>query len=476
MNHKRPPLPAIILLALVVIVSAYFIITQAAGGKNGALTASGTIEAVQVNIAPELAGKVTEVLVDEGQPVKMGDPLLRLDPSLLAAQRAVAAAQVESARSALLTVQSAYGLAQAQYDAALTAARAQEGSARLTDWIIRAPSRFDQPLWYFTRAEQITAAQTEVEIVSQALQQSQASLELVINELNNADFVAAETRLAEARIGYLIAKAVNDHAQATGGDVSPEDIQLPPYVSSYRLKIEVAKTLSGESDILTAAQEALDASETELNDAQQAYDDLLTTDSADQVLKARAALSVARECYEVSLDTLNFLQTGEFSPQVRIAAAVLEQAKSVLGQAESAVQQAEANLGLLDTQISKLTITAPMDGVVLTRSIEVGEFVQPGATVFVLGELSNLTITVYVPEDRYGQLVLGQTATVTVDSFSGVTFTATVIQIADKAEFTPRNVQTVEGRSSTVYAIKLSVDNPDGKLKIGMPADVVFGK
>ena len=53
-------------------------------------------------------------------------------------------------------------------------------------------------------------------------------------------------------------------------------------------------------------------------------------------------------------------------------------------------------------------------------------------------------------------------------------FTATVVHIADQAEFTPRNVQTVEGRSSTFYAIKLKVEDPEGKLKIGMPADVVF--
>jgi HlyD family secretion protein len=88
--------------------------------------------------------------------------------------------------------------------------------------------------------------------------------------------------------------------------------------------------------------------------------------------------------------------------------------------------------------------------------------------------LNNLTITVYVPEDRYGEITLGQTAEVTVDSFPDEVFIATVIHISDKAEFTPRNVQTVEGRSSTVYAIKLKVENADGKLKIGMPADVVF--
>ena len=62
----------------------------------------------------------------------------------------------------------------------------------------------------------------------------------------------------------------------------------------------------------------------------------------------------------------------------------------------------------------------------------------------------------------------------TVDSYPGVTFPATVVTIADQAEFTPRNVQTAEGRRTTVYAIKLDVSNPDGQLKPGMPADVSF--
>ena len=61
-----------------------------------------------------------------------------------------------------------------------------------------------------------------------------------------------------------------------------------------------------------------------------------------------------------------------------------------------------------------------------------------------------------------------------VDSYPGVAFTGTVVHIADQAEFTPRNVQTAEGRSTTVYAIKLDVPNPEGKLKPGMPADVSF--
>jgi HlyD family secretion protein len=408
----------------------------------------------------------------------MGDPLLSLDDRLLAAQREVAQRGVDSAHQALLTAQSAYNLAQAQYDAALTAARAQEGGQRLTDWANRTPGQFDQPLWYFSRDEQITSAQAQVESAQQALQQAQTNLESVVKDLNNANFVAAETRLSNARLGYLINKGVYNRSQLTGGKVRPEDVNLnvdlPPYIPAYRVKIRVAKTLSGDSDVITVANDALDVAETELQDAQKAYDALLTTNAADRVRQARATVSVAQERYESALDTLSRLQTGEHSPQVKIASMALEQSKAALQQAQSAVNQSEANLALLDTQLTELTVSAPLDGVILTRNAEPGEFVQPGAVAFAMADLNNITITVYVPEDRYGQLKLGQQASVTVDSFPGETFKAEVVHIADQAEFTPRNVQTVEGRSSTVYAIKLKVTDSEGKLKIGMPADVVF--
>jgi len=170
------------------------------------------------------------------------------------------------------------------------------------------------------------------------------------------------------------------------------------------------------------------------------------------------------------------LQTGDASPQVAAAAATLEQAKNAAQQAQDAVGQAQANVELLDAQLGKLEVKAPMDGVVLTRNIEPGEYVAPGGAALTLGDLGNLTITVYVPEDRYGQIHLGQGAQVSVDSFPGQEFAGQVSTISDQAEFTPRNVQTVEGRSSTVYAIKLTVEDPQGKLKPGMPADVTFQK
>jgi multidrug resistance efflux pump len=481
MNHKLPPLPVRIVIGLVVLSTIlYYAFRSLTVEASGELKASGTIESVVVNVSPEMPGKVKDVLVDEGQFVRKGDPLLALDDGLLAAQKAVAQSGVDSAHSALLTAESAYAMAQAQYDATLTTARAQQGAARLTDWSNRTPNWFKQPLWYFSQDEQIQAAQAEVESARQALDQARSELERAVQEMGSSDFVEAEAQLSSARMGYLIAKSVHDHAQVTGGKVSPEDVKvdLPPFASSYKIRIAIAKTLSGDSDILTASRGSLDAADEQLDLAQQTYDDLLTTDAADRVLDARAALSVAQERYEVAMDTLSRLQTGENSPQVTISSKAVNQAEAHLKQADSAVRQAEANLALLDTQIAKLTVYAPSDGTVLMRSIQPGEFVQPGSIALTLANLGELTITVYVPENRLNEIKLGQQADVTIDVASGDSpvFGAEIVHISDQAEFTPRNVQTVEGRSSTVYAIKLRVTDSEGKLKIGMPADVVFIK
>jgi HlyD family secretion protein len=475
---RRLSRPLLFVIVAVLVATGYFGYRFFSNRSDGKLHASGTIEAIQVDVSPEMSGKVKAALAEEGQSVKTGDPLLNLDDSMVKAQRDVAQAAVDSANNALTSAQNAFETAQAQYDAAVTAARAQQGAARLTDWVGRKPGEFNQPLWYFSPDEQITAAQTEVDSSQQALQQAQADLDQVVKSLNNADYVNAENRLTEARVSYMVAKTVRDHAQATGGKISPEDLDLnisPFAPSAYRIKIHVAQALSTENgDVFTASKDAFDAATNELNDAQQSYDALLNTDAADRVLNARATVSVARERYEVARDTLSQLQTGENSPQVKIASLALNQAKDGVQQAQGALNQAKANLALIDTQLAKLTVYAPMDGVILTRNVEPGEFVQPGSSAISMANLADLTITVYIPEDRYGEIHVGQDATVTVDSFPGRTFLATVSKIADQAEFTPRNVQTVEGRSATVYAVKLTVNDSEGKLKLGMPADVVF--
>ncbi len=110
----------------------------------------------------------------------------------------------------------------------------------------------------------------------------------------------------------------------------------------------------------------------------------------------------------------------------------------------------------------------------MVRSIQPGEVIGPGTPAMTIGILDELTVTVYLPENRYGQISLGDQARVNVDSYPDESFPAEVSAIADEAEFTPRNVQTSEERQTTVYAVELRISEPDGRLKPGMPADVAF--
>ena len=136
-----------------------------------------------------------------------------------------------------------------------------------------------------------------------------------------------------------------------------------------------------------------------------------TAGSREDHHRPRADLSAAQERLEFSPGIACWpCRPARTLPQVAAAQAVLHQAQAAADQAALAVTQAEASLALIDTQIAKLTITAPADGTILTSSIQPGEIVAPSAAAMTLGRLDTLTITVYVPEDRYGELSLGQSA------------------------------------------------------------------
>jgi multidrug resistance efflux pump len=173
-------------------------------------------------------------------------------------------------------------------------------------------------------------------------------------------------------------------------------------------------------------------------------------------------------------DLLEVAEARVVAAEAALKAAEAAASEARLDTAQAQVNVAQAALNLIETQLSKLTLVSPINGTVLARAIEPGEMLVPNAPTYVLADLQHLTITVYVPEDRYGTITLGQTATVTVDSYPGESFTATVSHIADQAEFTPRNVQTADGRKTTVFAVRLTIDNPSNQLKPGMPADVSF--
>lgn len=481
MTRKPPPRVAIIVVGVAAVIAAYYGIRALTGSENGRLQASGTIEAVVINLGPELPGQVRDVRVDEGDSVTAGSPLIVLDDTLLQEQRKAAAAALESARGASRTAENALGIARAQYQQTLETSLAQGRQARLNDWFAKDQLQFDQPQWYFSRGEQIQAVQTQIDQAKQDWEKSEANLQSISGSLDKAAFLAAERRVLSARISYQVRKDVQDRAQNSTDEKAPQGRYNRAhcgtnegYVLPDRSLINVYYGCTGDEHLSEVSQRLFDQAETELNVAQQAYAELLTTKAAEEILTARAEVEVAQESYYAALDRLSALQTSDYSPAVTAAQGVVDQAQAAYDESLTAIAQAEANLSLVDAQLAKLTLFAPRDGVILTRAVEPGEFVQTGAVAISMADLSRLTITVYVPEDRYGQIRRDQAALVQVDSFPGVSFNARVIQIADQAEFTPRNVQTVEGRSATVYAIKLEVTDPEGRLKPGMPADVIF--
>ncbi len=431
-----------LVLALILVLSTL----GCAAAAPTAIQASGQIEAQQISIAPELSGRVVDVLVNEGDAVRSGDPLLKLDDSLLLSQQKAAQAALDAGSANIQAAQAGLEVSQAQYDQVLSAALAEDQAGRQNEWKLTKPGEFDQPVWYFSKQEAIQSAQAEVDAAKTALDDVQARLAQIEDQAGSARLLNAEKKLSDARMRFQIAKKVLDLTNGAG---------------------------SG-ADLRSAAQTTFDNANTDLKNAQKDYDDALTTDGAKDVLKARANLEVATERYYTALDAQRALQTGENSLSVAAAVKTVDLAKATLAQAQSTLTAAQANLDQIGMQLDKLTIRAPMDGVVLVRSIDTGEVIQAGMTAMTLAKLDTLKVTVYLPEDQYGKIVLGQNANLSVDSFTNETFSAAVTNISDQAEFTPQNVQTKEGRQTTVYAVELTLDNPGGKLKPGMPVDVSF--
>lgn len=440
-SRLRRAAPIVVLLA--VGVGAVLYLGSVSGSDNGPLGASGTVEAVQVPVGSENAGRVVEVMAAEGQTVHAGEVLLRLDDSLLAAQRRAADASASAASAGRDLAAQALGAAHVQYELARAAARAQDRANRIGAWTVSLPFEFDRAVWYFSQAESITAATAGLQAAEADLDLKIRALDIVRRELGVAE---AEERLAVAEEGFRTAQEVLDRARRSRDD----------------------------QGIIDEAEALSDAAEEELEAAQQAYDDLLDEAGEERLGEARLRVALAQARRDAAFDRLNQLRTGDFSLSVEAARAGVLQAEAALAQAEAALALTAAELERIDLQLSRMAISAPVDGAVLIRAVEPGQVVSPGSPLFVIADLSHLTITVFLPEDRYGQVDLGDPATVRVDSFPDQTFPAEVLRIADRAEFTPRNVQTEEGRRTTVFAVELLLHDPEGFLKPGMPADVTF--
>lgn len=142
--------------------------------------------------------------------------------------------------------------------------------------------------------------------------------------------------------------------------------------------------------------------------------------------------------------------------------------------ARADLQRAAADLELAQLDLTRCQLFSPAAGRVLSKSREPGEMVQPGTPIVTLGDLTRPWVNVYVGERDLGKVHVGMTASVTVDSFPDQPFSGKVTFISERAEFTPKNIQTPDERVKLVYRVKVEVETRDEALKPGMPADTVL--
>jgi HlyD family secretion protein len=401
-------------------------------GRTAGLTVTGTIEATQVELGAKTTARIREIRVEEGQAVQRGELVIVLDD--------------EEARADVARLDAALAVARAQLRDLLAGARKEEiAEARAA--VARAEAQLAD-LVAGARAEELAAARQAVAQAEARLRDLEAGARRQEIEQAQASVASAEATRTMAEREYRRFQGLFDQGLVAASD---RDRTWQAY--------EVAR-----------AQEAA---------ARQQLDLLRAGSRPEQVEAARAEVRQARE-------RLRLLEAGPRPNQVEAAQAEVRQARQRLalleagprpGQVETAraqVTQAEGALAQARARLADTRIESPTDGVVLSKNLEPGATATPGTPVLTLVDPGTLWLRGYIPETDLGRVRIGQPARVTVDAFPGQPFEARVTEIASQAEFTPRNVQTQKERVNLVFRVKITIANPDGRLKAGMPADAVL--
>jgi len=392
----------------------------------GEITASGFIEAEEVAIAAEVGGRIAEVLVAEGDTVEAGQVLIRLDDRIAQAQVALAQAGVE--------------VAQAQLARARAGARPEE-----------------------IRRARALLAQAEA-ARDGAYQAWQDALALLANPQDlNARIAQAEAQVNAARATLDQAVALKDLAEMAYNQYQAAMREWESIPEPYRPPL--SPEVHGVIYAYWKAWAGVNSAGAAYDGARETLDLLYRIRKNPQSLQAQVDAAEAR--YRAA-------EAAVAQAQAYLDGLVAGATPEEIAALEAQVRQAEAQRESARTVLAKLTLTAPVGGQVVEVVGHAGELAAPGATLITLADLEQVTLTVYVPQNRLGQVQVGQSVEVMVDSFPGRVFIGRVASIATEAEFTPRNIQTADERANMVFAVKVVIPNPDRALKPGMPADAVL--
>jgi len=193
----------------------------------------------------------------------------------------------------------------------------------------------------------------------------------------------------------------------------------------------------------------------------------------DQLYERRVVSQKEWESMRLNYDTARARLTD--------AEAVLNQAQSNLKRIDVAereveaagaqIQASKAVLDFAEIQLKRARLTAPYDGMIVSRNVEPGYVVSPARQVFTLSDLSFVKLKIFVGETEIGKVKPGQKVDVKVDTFPKKVYKGYVSYISPEGEFTPKIIQTHKERVKLVYLVQVTIPNPDLELKTGMPAD-----
>lgn len=485
---------------------------------------SGTIEATEIEVGPQVSGRIVKVLVREGAYVKKRQVIARLDDTDLRAQLQQAVGQRDAAlntyqniRSGSRSQQIAAARAQAaSADAALQGARKNLGNADVafshaTDVrqsVTAAQSQVNALTAQLTAAErQAQAAATQAEGAGATLATAEQGLSTV-TELTQARDAAQgqydSARAARERATTAMTTARADFDRISGlfaqGAVSRRDMD------NSRLALDTATAgLDTAKAQEIAAKAGLDNASRALNDRLAAKQSVISARTSKgalarqreaaeaQVRQVRAQLNGARQSLEtartawadriqtrISRDTAaTAVQTASGAAEAaRQNLSLLEAGNTgdAIRAAKGQWQAAEGAVALARKHLSESVIKAPSDGEISTIVAREGEIVSAGLPVVKMLDVKNSYVRVYLPFRDFGKVKIGTKGVIDTDAIDGQTFEGHVIETATAAEFTPKNVETRDQRVQQVYWVKVAIDDPNGRLKPGMPAHVLMRK
>jgi HlyD family secretion protein len=246
-----------------------------------------------------------------------------------------------------------------------------------------------------------------------------------------------------------------------------------------------AQEIREASAAVNQAQSQYALAQEEWQRAQILYsNDDMSTSQYDQY---RSRFTQTQAALQQAEQRLSLVQEGPRKEDIEAARARVAQAEASVQQAEASrleirrreqevdtrraqIAQARAQVGVIDAIIADGTVTAPLNGIILEKSAEIGEVVAAGTTIATLGNISKPWLRGYIREQDHGRVKLGMKARITTDSYPDKVYEGRLSYIASEAEFTPKQIQTPEERVKLVYRIKIEADNPQQELKLNMPA------